>query len=466
MEVLVAAEGMDLGHVLARPRIDRCVGDVLVPGRLVGGRGSGRAAAERREHPAADVGIGVAEGEDQRCLRANRRELGAPGRVARAHPVRVPRRRKQAGVGERRAVRGRLLRDRPVAEDLVAALVVRAVIPRKADRVHRHPADPEVLRGCGGGCGGRCHHRACDHDDSDCQCPPLSPWRIPAHVSIIDDLADSRERADELTLHVLSRTRRGVRRREHRGGMIVDCAHYSDRSPPARQAALPRGGREAARAAARSSSGSGSRTPTPQEMERARAAFGLPELAVEDAAESHQRPKLEDYEGDQFFVVLKTARYDDDRRGGRLRRDPPLHRHGLPDRRPPRRGQRAGPPRASGSRSTPTCSRWGRRRRSGRSSTRSSTTTSPSSTGIENDIEEVENEVFAQRGESTQRIYFLKREVIEFHRAVVAAARRRSRRIERGAFPQIDDQAAALLPRRRRPRAPRGRAGQCHSASC
>ena len=38
--------------------------------------------------------------------------------------------------------------------------------------------------------------------------------------------------------------------------------------------------------------------------------------------------------------------------------------------------------------------------------------------GIDNDIEEVEQAVFEGGAESTQRIYFLKREVIEFHRAV------------------------------------------------
>jgi magnesium transporter len=38
--------------------------------------------------------------------------------------------------------------------------------------------------------------------------------------------------------------------------------------------------------------------------------FGLHELAVEDAITAHQRPKLERY-GDTLFVVLRAARYDD-----------------------------------------------------------------------------------------------------------------------------------------------------------
>lgn len=40
------------------------------------------------------------------------------------------------------------------------------------------------------------------------------------------------------------------------------------------------------------------------------AQFGLHELAVEDAVNAHQRPKLERY-GDTLFMVLKAARYND-----------------------------------------------------------------------------------------------------------------------------------------------------------
>src|SRR4051812_44453284 len=40
--------------------------------------------------------------------------------------------------------------------------------------------------------------------------------------------------------------------------------------------------------------------------------FQLPELAVEDAINAHQRPKLERY-GDTLFVVLRAARYLDAR---------------------------------------------------------------------------------------------------------------------------------------------------------
>jgi magnesium transporter len=53
--------------------------------------------------------------------------------------------------------------------------------------------------------------------------------------------------------------------------------------------------------------------PTAEEMEQMRTAFDLPALAVEDAQEGHQRPKLEQY-GDDCFLVVKTVRYDADQR--------------------------------------------------------------------------------------------------------------------------------------------------------
>jgi magnesium transporter len=49
--------------------------------------------------------------------------------------------------------------------------------------------------------------------------------------------------------------------------------------------------------------------PTDDEFDSVRREFGLHELAVEDAMNGHQRPKLEVYGDDQLFLVLKTARY-------------------------------------------------------------------------------------------------------------------------------------------------------------
>ncbi|GAB2909615.1 magnesium and cobalt transport protein CorA [Streptomyces heilongjiangensis] len=51
--------------------------------------------------------------------------------------------------------------------------------------------------------------------------------------------------------------------------------------------------------------------PTPEQLWQAADQFGLHELAVEDAIVAHQRPKLERY-GDTLFVVLRSARYLDE----------------------------------------------------------------------------------------------------------------------------------------------------------
>ncbi|GHC93785.1 hypothetical protein GCM10010309_78550 [Streptomyces violaceochromogenes] len=48
----------------------------------------------------------------------------------------------------------------------------------------------------------------------------------------------------------------------------------------------------------------------PAELQSLAAEFDLHPLAVEDALEAHQRPKLERY-GDTLFVVLRAARYMD-----------------------------------------------------------------------------------------------------------------------------------------------------------
>jgi len=50
--------------------------------------------------------------------------------------------------------------------------------------------------------------------------------------------------------------------------------------------------------------------PSREELEAVARAFGLHELAVEDAVNAHQRPKLEQYDETQF-MVLRPARYID-----------------------------------------------------------------------------------------------------------------------------------------------------------
>jgi magnesium transporter len=49
--------------------------------------------------------------------------------------------------------------------------------------------------------------------------------------------------------------------------------------------------------------------PTPAEFDAIAARYHLHPLAVEDAVYAHQRPKLELYDDDAVFMVLKTARY-------------------------------------------------------------------------------------------------------------------------------------------------------------
>jgi magnesium transporter len=51
--------------------------------------------------------------------------------------------------------------------------------------------------------------------------------------------------------------------------------------------------------------------PTLEEFEALRQEFSLHPLAIEDATEAHERPKLERYEG-VLFMVLKTVSYDDE----------------------------------------------------------------------------------------------------------------------------------------------------------
>jgi magnesium transporter len=91
--------------------------------------------------------------------------------------------------------------------------------------------------------------------------------------------------------------------------MIVDCAVYQDGRRREGELAL-----EDAYDAAGDPNAFvwiGLFEPTVEEFDAVRREFELHELAVEDAIEAHQRPKLEAY-GDSFFVVLKTARWDVD----------------------------------------------------------------------------------------------------------------------------------------------------------
>ena len=92
--------------------------------------------------------------------------------------------------------------------------------------------------------------------------------------------------------------------------MIVDCAVYEKGHRRPGHLVL-----EDALEAGRCSDDAfvwiGLHEPTPGEFDAVVAEFQLHPLAVEDAIKAHQRAKLERY-GDCLFLVLKTARYDDD----------------------------------------------------------------------------------------------------------------------------------------------------------
>jgi magnesium transporter len=197
--------------------------------------------------------------------------------------------------------------------------------------------------------------------------------------------------------------------------MIVDCAHYLGGSR------CHEGPLTVGDAAARAREGDGFvwlglHDPDPEELDAIGESFGLHELAVEDARESHQRPKIEDYDG-SFFVVMKTVRYDDEREEVEfgevnlfLGKDYLIAvRHGIGSGLAAARKQfesrpdlvEIGPAAAAWSIIDKVVDDY-----------------EPVAAGLENDITEVEEQVFAQTHDPTQRIYFLKREVIEFHRAV------------------------------------------------
>jgi len=198
--------------------------------------------------------------------------------------------------------------------------------------------------------------------------------------------------------------------------VIVDCAQYCD---GARQDAGPLDVETAAERARRGEGfvWLGLHEPDEAELERVGAAFGLHELALEDAYSKHQRPKLEDYDG-SYFVVIKTAHYDDDReeiefgeinlflgRGYVI-----AVRHGRASALAPARERIE---------ARPDLAAVGAAAAAWAILDKVVDDYEPVAAGIDNDIAEVEREVFAARNvDATERIYFLRREVIEFHRAV------------------------------------------------
>jgi magnesium transporter len=201
--------------------------------------------------------------------------------------------------------------------------------------------------------------------------------------------------------------------------MIVDCAVYENGKRQAGELELSQA-YEAGRDNGDGSQGKfvwiGLKEPSPEEFESVAAEFHLHELAVEDAIKAHQRPKLEVY-GNTLFVVLKTACYIDqteDVETGEIllfvgegflvsvRHGDASDLHGVRKQAEER----------------------GDLLRCGASAVlhaiidRVVDDYEPVLAGIEDDIEEVEQEVFSpSRTNATERIYKLKREVLELHRA-------------------------------------------------
>jgi magnesium transporter len=155
--------------------------------------------------------------------------------------------------------------------------------------------------------------------------------------------------------------------------------------------------------------------PDPGELGELAEQYGLPDLAVEDAIQAHQRPKFERY-GDTLFVVLKAARYLDaaeEVEFGELHlflgKDFAITvRHSeSPDLSRVRRRLESSPELLS----------------------RGSEAVlyaildavvdgyAPVVAGLENDIDEIEVEVFRGDPQVSRRIYELSQEVVDFQRA-------------------------------------------------
>lgn len=197
--------------------------------------------------------------------------------------------------------------------------------------------------------------------------------------------------------------------------MIVDCAHYKDGARQSRKAI------SLFEAAARCHQGGfvwlGLFEPSAVELDAVREAFDLHELAVEDAQTFHLRPKIEEYDAGVHLAILRTARYDDARSEvdfGEI-------------------SVFVGPTFAIAVRQGVASElRTARERLEHRPALLQAGTASvlwaildavvrgygPVVAELEHDIEELEGIVFSGETAPTERIYFLRREVTNFYRAV------------------------------------------------
>ncbi len=197
--------------------------------------------------------------------------------------------------------------------------------------------------------------------------------------------------------------------------MIVDCAVYEEGRRRQGELAL-----EDAYEAGREDDSFvwiGLHEPSPEEFDSVAREFDLHELAVEDAIKAQQRPKLEVY-GDSLFVVLQPARYRDAEEMVELGQIMLFVgagfvvsvRHGDIGRLD---GVRRG------LESRPELARCGPAAVLHAILDRVVDDYLPVADEIDRDVEQVETAVFsATGGQTTERIYKLKAEVLDFHRAL------------------------------------------------
>jgi magnesium transporter len=200
--------------------------------------------------------------------------------------------------------------------------------------------------------------------------------------------------------------------------MIIDSAHYKDGARQHEEALTPEQASELAKQAGKGEFvWIGIHEPEAGDLDRLANLFGLHELAVEDAQQAHQRPKIEDYE-QHAFIVLKTAHYHEDREEVHFGE---IHmfvasgyvitvRHGPGSELATARHQLEARPDLL--RLGPASALWA-------VLDKVVDDYIPVVDAMEDDVEEVEKDVFNDDIPApTARIYNLKREVIEFHRAV------------------------------------------------
>jgi len=218
--------------------------------------------------------------------------------------------------------------------------------------------------------------------------------------------------------------------------LIVDCAHYKDGARQHEGALTPE---QAAEIAGSAGDGEfvwiGLHEPGEGDLEQLQNLFGLHELAIEDAHAAHQRPKIEDYD-EGFFIVLRTAHYHE---AEEIVHFGEIHlfagrgymisvRHG-PGSELSSARQRL--------EARPDLLRLGAASAVWAVLDKVVDDYLPVVDAMEDDVEEVEKDVFDDDIPApTKRIYHLKREAIEFHRAV-APLLSPLEALESGAFERV-----------------------------